>query len=382
MSKRILAIILLISAIIIAVPFTVSASNDTTVNGANVNVGDIIVYKLAVDEADKIALGLQFEVNYDNKILETISAECVNLSSYVINPYNEKSKVMVNASSLEGFDFTNGKEILIVNFEVIGKGNTKITEKFDCFYDINFDDIVFKCSHELSKNGVILDEKEIETIPSTPIKTTISVPVITETFANTTETMPIKTTEKIETTIQNITTKHPVITTVVPTKPTEITTSMVTTDPIETTNYPAFSTPITENNTTIHVTNTAPNSSTIKSADPIETNNNINTESINTIVTEPSECSSEVIIPATSYVSDTNYSENTAYTEDEITDFFTISCTYATETNTSETSLDNGNITEIDVVKTGDSIKPIVSSTILLGLLFAFMSCFAFKRIS
>ena len=186
MRKYILLILSLTLVISLLVPLTFCA-NITTVNGAEVNVGDIITYELTIDGADDIAAALQLEIYFNDDILKIKNAECYNLTSYVLNPNkNNNNAILLNASSLKGYDFTNGSNLLRVDFEVVGKGNTKIIENFICFCDINYDDIDFEYSHILKKNNIILVEKELETEAPTTIPTTEIV--------TTTVTIPVKTT--------------------------------------------------------------------------------------------------------------------------------------------------------------------------------------------
>lgn len=361
MKKRLCIISLLLLIILMTIPFTVSANSHATVNGAEVNVGDKIVYTLSIDEADRVAMGIQLDIVFDDDILQVVNAECLNLSSYVINPNkNNNGKILLNASSLNGLDFTDGNDVLKAEFKVIKKGNAKITENFACFYDIDYEDVVFEYSHVLTKNNKILVEKELETTPPTTVAPSTLVP-----------------TTRPTTTISPTTIKPTTVpTTVKITEPptTQVTETTIVTDPIETT---TFVDEITTSSFVTTVPDTTESSSTattnITSAivtDPVEnTTETIITTETTTQITEVFT-TSEASIPTTFITENTTYT--TEFTPDSSTVETTISC--VSDTSTEENTYESTEATtvEIDVVKTGDK-GPMIITWIVLGLYVCFV---------
>ncbi|MBQ7818465.1 MAG: hypothetical protein IJ341_02090 [Bacteroidales bacterium] len=365
MRKHMLLILSLNLVIALLVPLTFCA-NITTVNGAEVNVGDIITYELTIDRADDIAIALQLEIYFNDDILKIKNAECYNLTSYVLNPNkNNNNAILLNASSLKGYDFTNGNDLLRVDFEVISKGNTKIIENFVCFCDINYDDVGFEYSHILKKNNINLVEKEIETVAST-IASAIEIVTTTETIPVLTTTMCIGTTASFTSEV--------------------IETSTIVTDATEPTTEKVITTTVAETmlSTSQELTTTIPTQLTI----PIETDptelNTLNTTKApltTTHVTEPIVSTHA----ETSVTTVTSPEPSTKFATSNSTDI-NIEIPVLTEATASKDKVENTHISEtspvyaIDVPSTGENNKTILFFDLALASCIVLVAVVMFKK--
>ncbi len=92
------------------------------------NSGDVLTYTAEL-KADRLFEDIQTILNFDETKLSLIKAEatsaCPNISDIILN--NEHSGVVaLNASNVDGYDFTEGKVYLTLDFAVIAKGETTV----------------------------------------------------------------------------------------------------------------------------------------------------------------------------------------------------------------------------------------------------------------
>lgn len=107
---------------------------------AEANVGDTLTYTVNL-EADKCFEDIQTILSYDSEKLELcritstdstvtdaeaeLAAYCPNIGDGIYNS-DHQGVVALNASNLEGYDFTTGRVFLTLDFKVIATGETKL----------------------------------------------------------------------------------------------------------------------------------------------------------------------------------------------------------------------------------------------------------------
>lgn len=127
-----------IAIIIIALSTVVGFAAGLNVNDTTANVGDTVTYTLNLSKVATPVAGIQMSVFYDSDYLQldANSVTCDGLTGYMVNT-NLTNQVLMNASEgVNGYDFTNKKEVISLTFTVLKEGNTDITYYVDELYDI------------------------------------------------------------------------------------------------------------------------------------------------------------------------------------------------------------------------------------------------------
>lgn len=116
---------------------------DTLVNGKTAKVGDKVTYTLNLSDLVYPLAGVQMYVYYDPSKLKVVegSLESETLTSAVVNEkLSEPGKmIFLWTEGVMGEKFEESKQLLTVQFEVIGEGASDITYNIQEMYDIYYD---------------------------------------------------------------------------------------------------------------------------------------------------------------------------------------------------------------------------------------------------
>ena len=116
---------------------------DTLVNGKTAKVGDKVTYTLNLSDLAYPLAGVQMYVYYDPSKLKVVegSLESETLTSAVVNEkLSEPGKmIFLWTEGVMGEKFEEPKQLLTVQFEVIGEGASDITYNIQEMYDIYYD---------------------------------------------------------------------------------------------------------------------------------------------------------------------------------------------------------------------------------------------------
>lgn len=116
---------------------------DTLVNGKTAKVGDKVTYTLNLSDLVYPLAGVQMYVYYDPSKLKVVegSLESETLTSAVVNEkLSEPGKmIFLWTEGVMGEKFEEPKQLLTVQFEVIGEGASDITYNIQEMYDIYYD---------------------------------------------------------------------------------------------------------------------------------------------------------------------------------------------------------------------------------------------------
>lgn len=116
---------------------------DTLVNGKTAKVGDKITYTLNLSDLVYPLAGVQMYVYYDPSKLKVVegSLESETLTSAVVNEkLSEPGKmIFLWTEGVMGEKFEEPKQLLTVQFRVIGEGTSDITYNIQEMYDIYYD---------------------------------------------------------------------------------------------------------------------------------------------------------------------------------------------------------------------------------------------------
>lgn len=116
---------------------------DTLVNGKTAKVGDKITYTLNLSDLLYPLAGVQMYVYYDPSKLKVVegSLESETLTSAVVNEkLSEPGKmIFLWTEGVMGEKFEEPKQLLTVQFRVIGEGTSDITYNIQEMYDIYYD---------------------------------------------------------------------------------------------------------------------------------------------------------------------------------------------------------------------------------------------------
>ena len=144
MKKIAKVIISTVMCLLVILMSTVSCfAADTLVNGKTAKVGDKVTYTLNLSDLVYPLAGVQMYVYYDASKLKVVegSLESETLKSAVTNEkFNEQGKmIFLWTEGVMGEKFEEPKQLLTVQFEVIGEGASDITYNIQEMYDIYYD---------------------------------------------------------------------------------------------------------------------------------------------------------------------------------------------------------------------------------------------------
>lgn len=144
MKKTAKVIISTVMCLLVILMSTVSCfAADTLVNGKTAKVGDKVTYTLNLSDLVYPLAGVQMYVYYDASKLKVVegSLESETLKSAVTNEkFNEQGKmIFLWTEGVMGEKFEEPKQLLTVQFEVIGEGASDITYNIQEMYDIYYD---------------------------------------------------------------------------------------------------------------------------------------------------------------------------------------------------------------------------------------------------
>lgn len=120
----------MILVMLMAMPATVFAAEDLTVNGkAKVNVGDTITYTLNLADCEVPIIGLQMYLRYDSSKLEYVdeSLQFENFDGVIFNPKLENTIAITWTNVTQPTDFSKKSQFLTLKFKVLEAGETNIT---------------------------------------------------------------------------------------------------------------------------------------------------------------------------------------------------------------------------------------------------------------
>lgn len=144
MKKTAKVIISTVMCLLVILMSTVSCfAADTLVNGKTAKVGDKVTYTLNLSDLVYPLAGVQMYVYYDASKLKVVegSLQSETLKSAVTNEkFNEQGKmIFLWTEGVMGEKFEEPKQLLTVQFEVIGEGASDITYNIQEMYDIYYD---------------------------------------------------------------------------------------------------------------------------------------------------------------------------------------------------------------------------------------------------
>ena len=149
--KRTLAIILsMVMLLGCLCTGTASAASTTAVlklggNTFSVPVKSTVTYTLKLKAPELIENG-QFTVTYPKKLLAVKDAKMPNVDGALINyKYNVENEVRFNFSNYNGFDFTNEKVLINIDFEVRSAGTGEFGLDKELVCNLNDVNILDKC---------------------------------------------------------------------------------------------------------------------------------------------------------------------------------------------------------------------------------------------
>ncbi len=137
MKKRVISAlvsVLLIVAVMAAMPLSVYADENVTVNGQTAKKGDTVTYTVYLGGISDPLEGAGAFINYDPKCLEYIE-DSIGFDVFGNAMYNvESGQIYYSAIDvIKGFDLKEEKMIVTLSFKVLdsAKGNVTITNSFD-----------------------------------------------------------------------------------------------------------------------------------------------------------------------------------------------------------------------------------------------------------
>lgn len=119
---------------------TAFAAEELNVNSAiTVEKGDTLTFNINLSECDKKIVGLQMYLNYDNSKLKYVdnSLKFEKFDGVVYNAELDNQIAILWTNVMEEVDFSKQASFLSVQFEVIGTGETSISQYVSHMYDID-----------------------------------------------------------------------------------------------------------------------------------------------------------------------------------------------------------------------------------------------------
>lgn len=119
---------------------TAFAAEELNVNSAiTVEKGDTLTFNINLSECDKKIVGLQMYLSYDNSKLKYVdnSLKFEKFDGVVYNAELDNQIAILWTNVMEEVDFSKQASFLSVQFEVIGTGETSISQYVSHMYDID-----------------------------------------------------------------------------------------------------------------------------------------------------------------------------------------------------------------------------------------------------
>lgn len=139
---RISSLMAVLLIMIASMGTTAFAAEELNVNSAiTVEKGDKLTLNINLSECDKKIVGLQMYLNYDNSKLKYIdnSLKFEKFDGVVYNAELDNQIAILWTNVMEEVDFSKQASFLSVQFEVIGTGETSISQYVSHMYDIDME---------------------------------------------------------------------------------------------------------------------------------------------------------------------------------------------------------------------------------------------------
>lgn len=115
-------------------------------NSFSVPVKSTVTYTLSLKTPELIENG-QFTLSYPREVLAVKNAKLPNIESYMLNyTDNVKNKVKFNFSNINGYDFTDEKTLITIEFEVRSSGVGEISLTKELMYNLSDVNIIDECT--------------------------------------------------------------------------------------------------------------------------------------------------------------------------------------------------------------------------------------------
>lgn len=143
MKKNLLKISSLLAALLVvfaAMGTTAFAAEELNVNSAiTVEKGDKLTFTINLADCDKKIVGLQMYLNYDNSKLKYVdgSLKFDKFDGVVYNAKLDNQIAITWTNVMEEVDFSKQGSFLSVQFEVVGTGETSISQYIAHMYDMD-----------------------------------------------------------------------------------------------------------------------------------------------------------------------------------------------------------------------------------------------------
>lgn len=143
MKKNLLKILSLTAALLIvfvSLGTTAFAAEELSINSAiTVEKGDTLTFTINLADCDKKVVGLQMYLNYDNTKLKYVedSLKFDKFDGVVYNAKLENQIAITWTNVMEEADFSKKASFLSLQFEVVGTGETSISQYISHMYDID-----------------------------------------------------------------------------------------------------------------------------------------------------------------------------------------------------------------------------------------------------
>ena len=137
---RISSLVAVLLVMITSMGTTAFAAEELNVNSAiTLNKGDTLTFNINLSECDRKIVGLQMYLNYDNSKLKYVdnSLKFEKFDGVVFNAELENQIAILWTNVMEEVDFSKQASFLSVQFEVIGTGETSISQYVSHMYDID-----------------------------------------------------------------------------------------------------------------------------------------------------------------------------------------------------------------------------------------------------
>lgn len=137
---KISSILVVLLVMLSSMGATVFAAEELSVNSAiNVEKGDKLTFTINLSDCDKKIVGLQMYLNYDSSKLKYVdgSLKFDKFDGVVYNAKLENQIAITWTNVMEETDFSKKSSFLSAQFEVVGTGETSISQYISHMYDID-----------------------------------------------------------------------------------------------------------------------------------------------------------------------------------------------------------------------------------------------------
>ena len=144
----ILSIVMLLGCLGATSASAASQQAEIKLNGSTFSapVKSTVTYTVVLKTPELIENG-QFTIVYPDKLLAVSKVELPNLNSYMLNyKDNLVNEIKFNFSNYMGFDFTQAKTLISVEFDVIGAGAGELSLNKHIVCNLKDDKIIDKCT--------------------------------------------------------------------------------------------------------------------------------------------------------------------------------------------------------------------------------------------